>query len=363
MSMRVLIADDDATSRLLLHAMATKLGHECVVATDGSSAWEQLSSRAFDVLLTDWMMPGLNGADLCRRVRDEQPASYLYIVLVTGLGNPEQVLEGMNAGADDYLIKPVDPFAVQTRLVAAARVTALHRQVADFRSELERVNRVLLGHSLTDPLTGLGNRRQMEQDLADAEARARRAGQPYAIALFDIDHFKLYNDHYGHLAGDDALREVARCLIRNARADETVYRFGGEEFLLLIPGGDEAGALTAARRMCQAVAELGIPHDARPTPPALVTVSGGVASSQTRTAGSLSELLHHADRALFEAKSAGRNGVRDAPVDPEAATNHNPPPMRAASTLATARHSHRNQPARPSSLSHPRDPRPPLIAS
>ena len=152
--MRILIADDDATSRLLLKAMASKLGHECLVAEDGSSAWELLSSEGIDVLLTDWMMPGLDGPELCRRVRDELSGHYIYIVLITGLGHPEQVLEGMGAGADDYLIKPVDPFAVQTRLVAAERVTSLHRQVADFRAQLEQANIELLERSLTDPLTG-----------------------------------------------------------------------------------------------------------------------------------------------------------------------------------------------------------------
>src|SRR5665213_2581960 len=132
--MRILIADDDATSRLMLKATAAKLGHECLIATDGSSAWEQLSTQDVDVLLTDWMMPGVDGPELCRRVRNELSDHYVYIVLITGLGNPEQVLEGMSAGADDYLIKPVDPFSVQTRLVAAERVTHLHRQVADFRA-------------------------------------------------------------------------------------------------------------------------------------------------------------------------------------------------------------------------------------
>src|ERR1700688_4468758 len=163
--MRVLIADDDATSRLVLEAIVAKLGHECLVATNGSIAWELLSSQAVDVLLTDWLMPGIDGPELCRRVRDELSGQYTYVVLITGLGHPEQVLEGMSAGADDYLVKPVDPFAVQTRLVAAERVTGLHRQVADFRAQLEQANLELLGLSLTDALTGLGNRRRMEEDL------------------------------------------------------------------------------------------------------------------------------------------------------------------------------------------------------
>ena len=163
--MRVLIADDDPTSRLLLKAMVSKLGHEFVVAEDGSSAWDVLASGGIDVLLTDWMMPGVDGPELCRRLRNEVGGGYIYIVLTTGLDHPEDVLEGMSAGADDYLTKPVDKFAVQTRLVAAERVTELHGQLAHTPAQLEQANLELLEQSLTDQLTGLGNRRRMDEDL------------------------------------------------------------------------------------------------------------------------------------------------------------------------------------------------------
>jgi two-component system chemotaxis response regulator CheY len=308
--MRVLIADDDATSRLMLRAIVSKLGHECIVANDGSKAWDLLSSEVIDVLLTDWLMPGVDGPELCRRVRHELSDRYIYVVLVTRIGHPELVLEGMGAGADDYLIKPADPFAVQTRMVAAERVTALHRQLVNFRSQLERANLDLLGQSLTDALTGLGNRRRMEEDLERAHARALRAGRAYGMALFDIDHFKLYNDEYGHLAGDEALRQVARCLAKFSRADEGVYRYGGEEFLLILPDCRVDGAASAARRLRRAVAGLAIPHDARPTTPPVVTLSGGVSCWTPGCPFSVGDLLQQADDALFQAKSAGRNRVR-----------------------------------------------------
>ncbi len=316
--MRVLIADDDATSRLVLKAMGTKLGHQCLVAEDGSSAWDLLTSQGADVLLTDWMMPGLDGPELCRRVRGELSGSYVYIVLITGLGNPEQVLEGMQAGADDNLVKPVDPFAVQTRLVAAERVTTLHRQVVHFRAELERVNLELIERSLTDPLTGLGNRRRMEEDLARIHARSLRVGRSFGVVLFDIDHFKLYNDHCGHLAGDEALRHVALCLDREVRAGESVYRYGGEEFLVVLPDCQLDEAAEAARRICGEVAATGLPHPARPTSPHLVTLSGGVSCWEPGSAQSVPDLLNSADGALFEAKSAGRNRVEVASAHPDA---------------------------------------------
>jgi diguanylate cyclase (GGDEF)-like protein len=312
--LRILVADDDAVSRLMLKALVSKLGHECLVAEDGSSAWELLSAEAVDVLLTDWQMPGLDGPELCRRVRGELSGRYVYIVLITGLGNPEQILEGMGAGADDYLIKPADPVAVHARLVAAERVTNLHRQVAHFRDQLEQANLELLERSLTDPLTGLGNRRRMEEDLARTHARALRLERAYGMVLFDIDHFKLYNDHYGHLAGDEALRQLARCLDRVIRAGECVYRYGGEEFLVLLPDCDAEEAAAAAERICREVADQALPHETRPTAPPLVTLSGGVTCWEPGSTSSVTELLNQADDALFEAKSAGRNRVHVATV-------------------------------------------------
>jgi two-component system cell cycle response regulator len=312
--MRILIADDDATSRLLLKATAAKLGHDCLFAADGSRAWELLSSESFDVLLTDWMMPGLDGPQLCRRVREETISRYTYIVLITGQERPEQVMEGMGAGADDYLIKPVDPFSLQTRLVAAERVTTLHRQVAEIRAQLEDVNTELLNQSLTDPLTCLGNRRRMEEDLERTHSRALRVHRPYGVALFDIDHFKLYNDHYGHLAGDEALRQVAQCLQKMTRAGESVYRYGGEEFLLLLPDCCIDDPLIAAKRICSSVTDKAMIHDARPAKPFLVTVSGGVTCWRPGSTITISDLLGEADQALFQAKSAGRNCVLAAPV-------------------------------------------------
>jgi len=331
--LRILIADDDATSRLVLEAMGSKLGHQCLVAKDGSRAWDLLSSEGIDVLLTDWQMPGVDGPELCRRVRGELNGGYVYIVLITGLGNPDQILEGMGAGADDYLVKPVDAFAVKTRLVAAERVTNLHRQVAHFREKLEQANLELLERSLTDSLTGLGNRRRMEEDLARTHARAFRVERAYGMVLFDVDHFKLYNDHYGHLAGDEALRQLAHCLDRVVRAGESSYRYGGEEFLVLLPDCSADEAAMAARRICREVAQMAISHDARPTAPPLLTLSAGVSCWKPGSNVSVTELLNRADEALFNAKSEGRNRVHLAPVHHEEAEDARPSSSPQSGTL------------------------------
>ena len=312
--MKILIADDDPTSRLLLKAMVSKLGHECVVAEDGSSAWEVLASGGIDVLLTDWMMPGVDGPELCRRLRNEVGGAYIYIVLTTGLDHPEDVLEGMSAGADDYLTKPVDKFAVQTRLVAAERVTELHHQLVYTQAQLEHANLELLEQSLTDQLTGLGNRRRMDEDLDRVHARARRLGRTYGVAIFDIDYFKRYNDHYGHVAGDGALRDVASCIELIVRAGECAYRYGGEEFLVLMPDcglGDVVS--TAADRIRRNVLQAAIPHEARPSEPHVVTVSGGVSCWMPGSRLSAREMLEEADQALYDAKTAGRNRISAAP--------------------------------------------------
>jgi two-component system cell cycle response regulator len=308
--MRILVADDDGTGRVLLKGMVTKLGHECLVAEDGVTAWELLSSRPFDVLLTDWMMPGMDGPELCRRVREVPAEHYVYIVLTTGLDHPEHVLQGMSAGADDYLIKPLDSFAVRTRLVAAERVTELHGRLARKEAELHRLNEMLLERSLTDQLTGVGNRRRMDEDLEHAHARAARMDRTYGVALFDIDHFKRYNDFYGHLEGDETLRRVAGTIAGASRAGESAFRYGGEEFLLLVPDCRPADAIyTTAERIRQAVFDLSVTHESRQSGPPVVTLSGGVACWTPGSTLCAVEIVEQADKALFEAKSAGRNRI------------------------------------------------------
>jgi len=298
--------------------MASKLGHDCLVASDGSAAWELLQSGDIDVLLTDWMMPGVDGTELCRRVRNEIKDNYTYIVLVTGLADPEQILEGMNSGADDYIVKPVNSLDVQTCLVAAERVTSLHRQVHQVRAQLEEANLELLGRSLTDSLTNLGNRRRMEEDLLKVHARALRSQNSYCVTMFDIDYFKFYNDHYGHPAGDEALRQVAKCLNRVVRSGESVYRYGGEEFLLVMPNCRVDDAIAAAERVLHAVNLISIPHEARPTPPPIITLSAGVACHTPDSDLAIHDLIEHADQALYSAKLSGRNRVRaGVPIIPE----------------------------------------------
>lgn len=299
--MRVLVADDDLVSRLMLQAAVENMGHECLVAADGDQAWKLLCQAAPDVLITDRLMPGIDGLELCRRVREQQDSSYTYVVLATSLTDQEDVLGGMEAGADDYLTKPLDPFDLQARLVAARRVTALHAELARYRAELDRL-------ATTDGLTGLRNRRSLDQDLATLHARSRRYGRVYCVAMCDVDCFKGYNDRFGHAAGDQALKAVGAALGGQAREGDGVYRYGGEEFLLLLPEQTVQAAMVAAERVRHAVEALAIPHPGSATS-RVVTASVGVAGFDPTHHPPVSEVLAQADRALYRAKAAGRNQV------------------------------------------------------
>lgn len=195
--MRVLIAEDSRTGRLLLRRAVEALGHTCLVAGDGLAAWELFDQTLPDVVISDWMMPGLQGPDLCQRVRSRPDTPYTYVVFLTVLSGKEHTLVGVQAGADDYLLKLLHPHDLRICLIAAERVVALHRRLAQQTDELERASRELYETARTDPLTRLGNRLRLHEDLALLEARAERYGHTFSAALCDLDAFKAYNDTLG----------------------------------------------------------------------------------------------------------------------------------------------------------------------
>jgi PleD family two-component response regulator len=239
--MRILVVDDEPISRLLVQAAVDWLGHQWIAADDGEAAWRCFSHDKPDVLITDLMMPGVDGLELCRRVRANAQTSYTYIILVTVLGDRQDIVRGMDAGADDYLVKPLQLFDLQARLIAAQRVTDLHAELDRHRAQLAHLAR-------HDPLTGLSNRRSLDEDLEVLHARSQRYGRGFALAMCDIDRFKTYNDTHGHQAGDQALRAVAATIVGEVRGGDGVYRYGGEEFLLVLPEQTLDTALVAVER-------------------------------------------------------------------------------------------------------------------
>ncbi|MDQ4128227.1 MAG: diguanylate cyclase [Actinomycetota bacterium] len=307
--MRILIAEDDSISRTILHRAVEKVGHECIAAADGEDAWNLYKQNPdLDVVISDWMMPGIDGLELCRLVRGDGRDAYTYFIFLTALGDKEHLLMGLEAGADDYLSKPLDRDELQVRLISAARVTALHRRLAQQSNELEKMNRRLFEQSREDPLTGLGNRLRLREDLEVLQARAERYGHSYSLVLCDVDFFKAYNDRYGHLAGDEVLVSVAKVIADQHRIGDTAYRYGGEEFHIVLPEQPLEAAIATADRLRRSIEALRIPHEPN-EPSGLVTISAGVATLMTGDAKSPDDLLRETDAALYRAKEAGRNRV------------------------------------------------------
>ena len=314
--MRVLVADDETTSRLVARRAIERLDHHCEVAADGVIAWEMLQAAEYDVLITDWMMPGLDGPELCRRVRARKQDGYTYILMTTSLSGASDIVAGMESGADDYLVKPVDPFALQTRLIAAQRVTELHHELSNAKSALSKLAR-------TDPLTQLSNRLRLHEDLVAAHERARRSHSPFTIALCDLDGFKSYNDTYGHLEGDEALRRIGRAIATHVRAGDSAYRYGGEEFLILMPDVRPDGAIVGMERLRAGIEQLAIPHAGR-VPPGIITISIGIAAWQAGDHTTPAQVLEAADVALYAAKQHGRNRVVAPGVDARSSFDRSP---------------------------------------
>lgn len=244
-------------------------------------------------------MPGLDGLELCRRIRAADVQKYTYIVLVTSLSNPSDVLDGMHAGADDYVAKPLNPFDLETRLLAARRVTSLHAELARARADLTRL-------AATDPLTGLRNRLHLSAELEQLHAVSQRYGRSYCAVLADVDHFKRYNDTYGHPAGDEVLRAVGTVLRVGVRAVDRAFRYGGEEFLLLLPEQTAAGAVIAVERLLQQVRGLSLEHRTGGSS-GLVTMSFGIAACAAGAGLTASAVVDAADSALYTAKDTGRD--------------------------------------------------------
>lgn len=306
--MRILIAEDDPGSRLILQMAVEQFGHECLIAEDGLEAWTLFRSAQVEVIISDWMMPGMDGIELCRRVRSLARSTYTYFIFVTALVHKSDVLQGIEVGADDYLTKPLDPEELQIRLLVASRITGLHRQMAEQAEQLETLNRQLFQQGRTDPLTQLGNRLRLREDLDMLQARALQYGQTYCAVLCDIDLFKMYNDSYGHLAGDEVLRAVASTILESCRSGDAAYRYGGEEFLLILPVQTLEVAGFVADRLRQAVADLAIAHPAN-VPAQVVTISAGISMLSSGEDKTVAAWLKEADDALYRAKHYGRNQV------------------------------------------------------
>ncbi len=296
--MRVLIAEDDYTSRKILTAALSKWGHEPVVTEDGVSAWEALQQPgAPQLVLLDWDMPGMDGLDVCRRLRQDDSSSPAYVILLTGRGEKGDIVQGLEAGANDYLPKPYDQQELQARIGVGQRMLELQAKLLDAMEALQHL-------AMHDSLTGVLNRRAILDRLKEEISRSRRTGAPLSVAMCDLDHFKQVNDTLGHQAGDEVLMTFARCAQSHLREYDSVGRYGGEEFLVIASGLSGHGDGGAYERLREEIAGTTICTKAGP---AFITVSIGVAQGSGQS--SVDSLLAAADAALYQAKARGRNCV------------------------------------------------------
>ncbi|MGM0675967.1 MAG: diguanylate cyclase [Pseudomonadota bacterium] len=292
---RVLVVDDNRMNLQLLHNILSQR-YQVSVAINGEQALKRAETLRPGLILLDIKMEGMDGYEVCRRLGEQETTRHIPVIFVTAKDQQEDERKGLELGAVDYITKPFHPAIVEVRV-------RNHLELKRQRDTLARLSRI-------DGLTGIANRRQFDDVLMEEWNHASRTGGCIGLILLDIDHFKPFNDHYGHVAGDDALKVVARVLSDTLpRTTDLVARYGGEEFVCVLPGTDLAGVLTVARRIQEAVVERGLPHAASSTH-ANLTVSLGVASAQPKPEERDPEkLISLADEALYKAKASGRNQV------------------------------------------------------
>lgn len=297
--MKVLIADDSGTSRMLLRSALQRWGYEVVMAENGAQAWEILAQpNAPAMAVLDWVMPHMTGPEVCRKVRETHREPYTYILLLTSKNTKNETVEGLEAGADDYIVKPFDEQELQVRLRAGKRIVDLQMDLLTAREELrERANK--------DLLTLLPNRSAIAAALEKELSRCHRDRRTVGVILLDIDHFKKINDTYGHFAGDAVLRETAARLRGNMRPYDAVGRYGGEEFLVVLPNCDLEQATMQAERMRARLHSTAMVVDGAELH---VSASFGVTVSDG-SEKSLDLFVRVADEALYKAKASGRNCV------------------------------------------------------
>ena len=319
--MKILLADDEPIARTMLEHWLTGWGYEVVTVRDGEAALNALAADpTLRLAIIDWVMPKVDGIEVCRHVRSGPAEPYVYVVLLTAKDDKSDIIQGLDAGADDYLVKPCNPLELKVRLRAGKRVIELQEQLVAARETLRF-------EAMHDSLTQLMNRGATLEQLERELVRASRRSAPVTVVMADLDHFKSINDTFGHQTGDMVLREAARRLKIGVRAYDSVGRLGGEEFIGVLPECEAKVGLQVAQRLCRLVSESPVVTPAGKVP---VTISIGVASSDQFPGATSEDLMRAADSALYQAKHTGRarallasgsDWQAQAPVnDPEATT-------------------------------------------
>ncbi len=307
-SMNILLVDDTRTEQHIMTVRLNEMGHDVICCSNGQEAIELYEQYDFDLVLMDVIMPIMDGYETAQHMR-EQDDDWVPIIFLSGRTSPEDIAAGIDAGGDDYLTKPVDETILAAKMSAMQRIAAMRHRLISVSHELEKANDELQKLANADGLTGLANRRIIDEYLEKETARSVRSELPIAVIMIDLDNFKLYNDNYGHIAGDSCLKKVSKVLKNTVRRPEDlVGRYGGEEFCVILPNTDLKGASFVAERIRSEVEGANIPH-AKNTVSDVVTLSIGIASRIPGNKSTATQLLSDADKALYRAKTNGRNQV------------------------------------------------------
>ncbi len=306
--MEILIVDDDPVTCQILQAGLSRAGYEVLEKPDGQAAWEYLQGSPARFMITDWMMPGISGLDLIQRVRSANFSTYTYIIILTAKGDRSDIIDGLTAGADDYLVKPFNINELYARVNIGRRILGLEDRLTRAREQMEAM-------AMHDSLTQLLNRRAIYNHAEAEYNRSRRGSTPLSLLMIDIDHFKSVNDQYGHLSGDQAICHIARCISQNIRSYDWVGRWGGDEFLVILPSSDTDQARVVVDRIQDSLkSAVFSPADGAVLN---MTLSIGVSMRTGESQVPLHNLLQQADKALYKAKRGGRNQVYFHPPEEE----------------------------------------------
>ncbi len=304
---RILLVDDEPTQRLIMARLLKRAGYQVETAADGKEALSMIQSGDFQLMITDWEMPGMDGISLCGELRSSPEKAYIYTILLTARDSVEHVVTGLQSGADDYLIKPVFEAELMARLNTGKRIVTLERSLRAANEENRRL-------SIIDPLTGAYNRRHLMEQLPLEIARAARYERPLSVIMCDVDFFKAINDTHGHLCGDEVLSAMVARLRGAIRSFDWIARYGGEEFVVVLAETNVAGAAVTAELLRQCVGDTPF---ASPAGPLAVSASFGVSGwrENVPSGSSLDALMARCDASVYASKAAGRNRVSVAALD------------------------------------------------
>ena len=307
--MKILIAEDDPISSRILQKNLENWGYETVLTRSGDGAWQALRDEELRLAILDWMMPGMDGVEVCRKIRRRKKYRYTYIIMLSAKDRKQDIIAGLSSGADDYMTKPVNFLELRARLQTGKRINDLEDKLLLIQTQLKDL-------ASRDGLTSLWNRTEIAKFLSEELERGQREKKPTGVVLVDVDHFKKINDIYGHAMGDQALLQVVSRLKRKVRKSDKIGRYGGDEFIIILPNCGLTEIRRIGDRLRLAVGKKCIKTELETVQ---VTVSAGCATSELPGTAGADKLFKVADGALLKAKGQGRNCVVVAGQDREPA--------------------------------------------